>query len=333
MTLHLGVIMDSITGIKVKKDSTLAMLLAAQARTWSLHYIELPDLLVRDGVPYARMRELQLDPEAIPHAAHDPTRVWYTLGPAHVRPMAVLDILLMRKDPPFDLNYVYATHVLELAEAVGVLVANRPQALRDTSEKLALTHFPELAPPTLVSARHADFKAFLEEWGDIVVKPLDGMGGSSVFRIQQGDGNTNVILETLTGGEQRLVMAQRYLPEIVLGDKRVLIVDGEVVPYGLARLPQAGELRANLAAGGRGEVQPLTDEERRIAETVAPALKAQGLYFVGLDLIGGHLTEINVTSPTCIREIEAATGLDIAGALLDALARHVALLDAPILDA
>jgi glutathione synthase len=316
MSVELGVVMDPITGINVKKDSTLAMLRAAARRGLRLWYLEVTDLVVRDGVPFGRMRPLEL---------RDQPDRWHELGEPELRPLAALDIILMRKDPPFDIRYVYATHILELAEAAGVLVANRPQALRDTSEKLALAFFPDAAPPTLVSARHAELKAFLAEFGDIVVKPLDGMGGMSVFRIQRGDGNTNVILETLTGGEQQLVMAQRYLPAITAGDKRVLVIEGEAVPFGLARLPQGGDVRANLAAGGRGEVQPLSETEQAVVARIGPTLLTRGLYFVGLDFIGGYLTEVNVTSPTCIREIEAATGLDIAGRFIDALlARRMA---------
>jgi glutathione synthase len=312
MARQLGVVMDPIGAIRVAKDTTLAMLLAAQRRGWQLHYLEQPDLILRDGAPLGRMAPL---------VVRDDPADWFTLGEATVQPLEALDFILMRKDPPFDSEYVYATQVLERAEARGVTVANRPQALRDVSEKLALALFPEFAPPTLVSARHAEILAFLDEFGDIVVKPLDGMGGRSIFRIHAGDGNRNVILETLSGGERRLVMAQQYLPQISAGDKRVLVVDGEVIPFTLARIPQGGDLRGNLAAGGRGEVQPITAGERQIAEALGPELRRRGLWFVGLDVIGDRLTEVNVTSPTCAREIEAATGIDITGRFLDVLER------------
>lgn len=310
MSRRLGVVMDPIQGIRVAKDTTLAMLFAAQRRGWSLHYMEQEDLCLRDGRALGHMAPL---------VVRDDPQDWYTLGAGGLEPLGALDFILMRKDPPVDTAYVHATHVLELAEAQGAMVANRPSALRDVSEKLALGLFPQFAPPTLVSARHEHLLAFLDEFGDIVVKPLDGMGGRSVFRIQAGDGNRNVILETLTGGERRMVMVQRYLPEITLGDRRVLVVDGAPIPFTLARIPQRGDLRGNLAAGGRGEVQPITAEEHGIALTLGPELRRRGLWFVGLDIIGGRLTEVNVTSPTCVREIEAATGLDIAGRFLDAL--------------
>jgi glutathione synthase len=310
MSRRLGVVMDPIAGIKVAKDTTLAMLLAASRRGWSLHYMEQADLCLHDGRALGLMAPLEV---------RDDPADWYRLGPVALEPLGGLDFILMRKDPPFDSEYVHATHVLDLAEAQGAIVANRPTALRDVSEKLALGLFPEFAPPTLVSARHDRLRAFLDEHGDIVVKPLDGMGGRSVFRIQAGDGNRNVILETLTAGERRMVMAQSYLPAIAEGDRRVLVVDGEPVPYTLARIPERGDLRGNLAAGGRGVVQPITPEERHIAESLGPELRRRGLWFVGLDVIGGRLTEVNVTSPTCLREIEAATGLDIAGRFLDVL--------------
>ncbi|HAZ59983.1 MAG TPA: glutathione synthase [Gammaproteobacteria bacterium] len=316
MSRRLAVVMDPIAGISVAKDTTLAMLLAARRRGWSLWYTEQPDLCLRDGAALGLMAPLEVQ--------DDPTH-WFSLGAASMQPLGALDFILMRKDPPFDTEYVHATQVLELAETQGATVANRPAALRDVSEKLALGLFPEFAPPTLVSARHERLLAFLAEFGDIVVKPLDGMGGRSVFRIQAGDGNRNVILETLTGGERRMVMAQRYLPEIADGDRRVLVVDGEPIPFTLARIPQRGDLRGNLAAGGRGEVLPITPAERRIAEALGPELRRRGLWFVGLDVIGGWLTEVNVTSPTCAREIEAATGLDIAGRFLSAIEAHRAM--------
>ncbi len=256
-------------------------------------------------------------------APGDPAN-WFEFGERDERPLAELSALLMRKDPPFDTEYVYATHILERAEAEGLLVVNKPQSLRDCNEKLFTAWFPELTPPTLVTRQAPRIRQFLAEHGDIIVKPLDGMGGASIFRVRQDDPNIGVILETLTEHGQRYAMAQRYLPAIKDGDKRILIVDGEPVPFCLARIPQGGETRGNLAAGGRGVAQPLSESDWTIARAVAPELRRRGLLFVGLDVIGDRLTEINVTSPTCIREIDAAHGTDIAGQLIEAIARRLA---------
>lgn len=315
MTISLGVVMDPIGSIKFHKDSTLAMLLAAQARGWDLHYMEPSDLSLRDGVARGSMRPLRVMADE---------RRWFELGPAVARDLAALDILLMRKDPPFDMEYVYTTYLLERAEAAGTLVVNRPAALRDANEKLFAARFPHCIPPSLVSRREADLLGFLSEQGAIVLKPLGGMGGSSVFLVRQGDLNTRVIIETVTERGTRFVMAQRFLPEIAKGDKRILLIDGEPIPYALARLPAAGEFRGNLAAGGTGHGVPLSERDRWICDQVAPALREAGLLFVGLDVIGDYLTEVNVTSPTCIRELDALYGLDIAGRLMDLLARRVA---------
>jgi glutathione synthase len=312
--LRVGVVMDSIARINPKKDSTLAMLLAASRRGWPLEYMEQGDLSIRDGRPYARMRPLTVRDDL-----HD----WYSLADARTAPLEELDVILMRKDPPFDMEYIQTTYVLERAALRGALVVNDPRALRDVNEKAYTAWFPEWCPPTLITRSHAEIKAFAAEHGKIVLKPLDGMGGRSIFVVQTGDLNTNVILETLTAGESRFVLAQRFLPEITAtGDKRILVVDGRPVPYVLARYPVAGEHRGNLAAGGRAEPQPITDRDREIGEKVGALLVKKGLLFVGLDVIGDYLTEINVTSPTCIRELDKAYGLDIAGELMEAIGRH-----------
>ncbi len=315
MTRKLGVVMDPIGSIKYEKDSTLAMLLAAQERGWELYYMEQPDLFLRDGAAQARRRRLKVAP--------DPKR-WFEFGAESEAPLTALDVILMRKDPPFDMQYVYTTYLLERAEAAGVLVVNRPQALRDCNEKLFTAWFPQCAPPTLVTRAAARIRDFLHEQGDIVLKPLGGMGGESVFRLRLGDPNINVVIETLTRDETEYAMAQRYLPEIAEGDKRILLVDGAPIPYALARIPAPGETRGNLAAGGRGVGVPLSDRDRWICAQVGPTLGEKGLLFVGLDVIGDYLTEINVTSPTCIRELDKLYGLDIAGQLMDAIAARLA---------
>ena len=316
MMITLGVVMDPIGTIQPKKDTTLGLLRAAQRRGWQLRYLELADLQMRDGVAFARSRALTVT---------DSNAAWYTLDDASedLRPLAELDVVLMRKDPPFDTEYIFATYLLERAQAAGCLVINDPRALRDANEKLFTAWFPQCCAPTLVARRKADFRAFIANHGDAVIKPLDGMGGASIFRIRAGDPNTSVILETLTEHERRFAMMQRFLPEIADGDKRILLIDGEPVPYALARIPAAGELRGNLAAGGHGEGRALTDRDRWICAEVGPELKARGLVFVGLDVIGDYLTEINVTSPTCLRELEAEYGLPIADQVIDAIARRL----------
>ena len=314
MTIKLGVVMDPIAAITLKKDTTFAMLLAAQARGWALHYFEQADLYARANEAFGRSRLLSVK---------DDPRDWFAFHGERELPLAELDVILMRKDPPFDMEYIYTTYLLELAEMAGVLVVNKPRGLRDANEKFFALHFPQCCPPTLVSREPARLKRFLDEQGDLVVKPLDGMGGASVFRLRRDDPNRNVILETLTARGQQSTMAQRYLPEVIAGDQRILLIDGEPVPYALARIPQTGETRANLAAGGRGEGVPLGERERWICAQVAPRLREMGLLFVGLDVIGGYLTEINVTSPTCARELDAQFGLDIGGALMDVIARRL----------
>ena len=308
MTLQLGVVMDPIGAINIKKDTTFAILLEAQARGHALWYMELNDLYLRDGRAHARMRRLAL--------ARDPAR-WFAFEEEADAPLDGLDALLMRKDPPFDQEYIYATYLLECAESRGLCVVNKPRSLRDANEKLFTAWFAHCCAPTLVSREAGRFRAFLREQGEIVLKPLDGMGGASIFRVAQDDPNLSVILETMTEHNRRFVMAQRYLPEIADGDKRILVVNGEAVPYCLARIPQAGETRGNLAAGGRAEGRPLTERDRWIASQVGPTLREKGLLFVGLDVIGDYLTEINVTSPTCVQELDRQFGLNIAGLLLD----------------
>ena len=315
MSIEVGIVMDPVGSIIVKKDTTLAMMLAAQRRGWALRYMELGDLFVRDGTAHARMRPIEVRDDP-----HD----WYTLGETDTRPLATLDVILMRKDPPFDMEFVYSTYILERAEAAGVLVVNRPQSLRDANEKMFTAWFPQCCPPTLVTRKHARMNAFLHEHGDIIVKPLDGMGGVSIFRVRTGDPNVNVVFETLTRQQTRYAMCQRYIPEIREGDKRVLLIEGEPVDYALARVPAGGDARGNLAAGARGVGMEITPRMREIAGEVGPVLREKGLVFVGLDVIGDHLTEINVTSPTCVREIDAAFGVDVAGKLMDAIETRLA---------
>ncbi|MDU9410953.1 glutathione synthase [Pseudomonas sp. zfem005] len=315
MSVRLGIVMDPIAHISFKKDSSLAMLLAAQARGWSLYYMEQQDLYQKAGEARARMRPLKV--------FADPQR-WYELEDESDAPLAELDVILMRKDPPFDNEFVYSTYLLEQAERAGVLVVNRPQSLRDCNEKYFATLFPQLTPPTLVSRRADILREFAKEQRDIILKPLDGMGGSMIFRHREGDPNLSVILETLTRHGAEQIMAQRYLPAIKDGDKRILMIDGEPVPYCLARIPAAGETRGNLAAGGRGEARPLSERDREIAATVGPTLRERGLLFVGLDVIGDSLTEINVTSPTCIREIDAAYDTRIGDRLMDVIQTKLA---------
>jgi glutathione synthase len=308
MTLAIGVLMDAIGAIKIKKDSTFAMLLEAQRRGHRLVYLTQGDLAVRDGRALGHGADLRV--------ADDPAG-WYELGPQRWLPLRELDVVLARKDPPFDAVFLHDTLVLDLAEREGVRVLNRPQSLRDANEKLFAQWFPQCSPPTLVARDRDALRAFVREVGEVVVKPLDGMGGRSIFKTRGDDPNLNVILETLTGEGRDLVMAQRFVPEAVLGDKRILLIDGEPVPFALARIPQGTDFRGNMARGGKAVGQPLSDADRRICSVVAPELRRRGLLFVGLDVIGDFLTEINVTSPTGIRELDAQFGLNIAGLLFD----------------
>ncbi|MBI3545406.1 MAG: glutathione synthase [Gammaproteobacteria bacterium] len=314
MTIRLGVVMDPIGSIKIKKDSTFAMLLEAQARGWEIRYMEQGDLFLRDGQTYARQRSLKLFKD---------TQRWFEFGVESTEALATLDVLLMRKDPPFDMEYIYTTYLLERAEEAGVLVVNKPRSLRDANEKLFTAWFPQCTPPTLVTRRAESIRAFLAEHGDIILKPLDGMGGTSIFRLRQNDPNVSVTIETLTANQTRFAMAQRFVPEIAQGDKRILLIDGQPIPYALARIPAPGETRGNLAAGGKGVGVPLSERDRWICAQVGPMLREKGLLFVGLDVIGDYLTEINVTSPTCIRELDELYALNISAQLLDVIAARL----------
>ena len=310
MTVKVGIVMDPIEAISYKKDSSLAMLWAAQRKGWELHYMEQQHLFLRDGTVKAQMAPLKV--------AMDPEH-WFERDDYVIRDLADLDVVLMRKDPPFDNEFIYSTHLLAMAESQGTLIVNRTGSLRDFNEKLFATHFPQCCPPVLVTRREDLLRQFHAEHKDVIFKPLDGMGGSSIFHIREDGTNLGVIIETLTAHGTQTIMAQKYIPEIKDGDKRILMIDGEPVPYALARIPMAGETRGNLAAGGRGEGRPLTDRDRWIAEQVGPTLKEKGLLFVGLDVIGDYLTEINVTSPTCIRELDTQFNLDIGMQLMDCI--------------
>ena len=313
--MSVAVLMDPIEAIKPVKDTTLAMLLAAQRRGHTLWYLRQRDLALRDDVPWARLAPLSV---------RDDTRDWHTTGNAQWRDLREIDVVLLRKDPPVDAQFIYDTLVLERAQRAGVLVVNDPQSLRDCNEKLFALQYPQCIVPTLVSRDADELRRFTAEHGEVVLKPLDGMGGRGIFRVSHGDSNLNSMLETLLGGDAHgdgtaFTIAQKYIPQISAGDKRILLIDGEPVPYALARIPQGNEFRGNLAAGGRGEGVPLSDRDRWIAAQVAPELRRRGLLFVGLDVIGDYLTEINVTSPTCARELDAQFGLDICGQLFDVI--------------
>ncbi|MFV9998066.1 MAG: glutathione synthase [Arsenophonus endosymbiont of Dermacentor nuttalli] len=312
----LGIVMDPISAIKIKKDSSFAMLLEAQRRGYEIHYMEMNDLYLLQGEAFGYTRQLTKIKE-------DPTQ-WYEFGTEQDIALKNLDVILMRKDPPFDTEYIYTTYILERAEEAGTLIVNKPQSLRDCNEKLFTAWFAKLTPDTLVSRDNKKLREFHQKYGDVIFKPLDGMGGAYIFRLKKNDPNVSVIIETLTQHGQRFCMVQNYLPAIKKGDKRVLVVDGEPVPYCLARIPAQGETRGNLAAGGYGEARPLTGSDWKITRTVAPTLKEKGLIFVGLDIIGDRLTEINVTSPTCIREIEAIfPDISITGMLFDAIEKRL----------
>ncbi|MBS9435643.1 glutathione synthase [Photorhabdus noenieputensis] len=309
--IKLGIVMDPISSINIKKDTSFAMLLEAQHRGWELHYMEMSDLYLHQGEARARTRLLQVE---------NSPQQWYQFDREQDLALETLDVILMRKDPPFDTEYIYATYILERAEEKGTLIVNKPQSLRDCNEKLFTAWFPDLTPDTLVTRNAVQLREFHQKHGDVIFKPLDGMGGASIFRLKKDDPNVGVIIETLTEHGNRFCMAQNFLPAIKEGDKRVLIVDGEPAPYCLARIPAQGETRGNLAAGGRGEALPLSESDWAIARAVAPTLKEKGLIFVGLDIIGDKLTEINVTSPTCAREIEAAfPDISIIGMLMNAI--------------
>jgi glutathione synthase len=313
-TIKLGIVMDPIKDVNVKKDSSMAMLFEAQKRGYELYYMEMGDLYLEQGVCRATTHKIKV---------FDDTNYWYELDEVQEINVSDLDVVLMRKDPPFDTEFIYATYMLERAELEGTLIVNKPQSLRDCNEKLFTAWFADLTPKTLVTRSSKRIRDFHAQEKDIIIKPLDGMGGASIFRIGPKDDNIGVIIETLTEHGSQYAMVQEYLPKIVDGDKRILIVNGEPMPYCLARIPAKGETRGNLAAGGRGAAQPLSASDKFIAEKIAPELKKRGLFFVGLDVIGDKVTEINVTSPTCIREIEAAYPINISGKLMDAIEANI----------
>ncbi len=310
MTITLGVVMDPIGSINIKKDSTFAMLLEAQQRGWNILYMEQNDLFLENDRTYARVQGLQVE---------ENPQQWFHFTTEETVPLDEMDVILMRKDPPFDMDYIYTTYMLEKAEERGVLIVNRPSSLRDCNEKLYTAWFPQCCTPTLVTSNKSRILTFIEQQKDVILKPLDGMGGSSIFRSRQGDPNTNVIIETLTNHGRRYAMVQRFVPEISQGDKRILMINGEPVPYSLARIPKPGETRGNLAAGGTGQGLPLSEQDRWIALQVGPSLRQRGILFAGLDVIGDYLTEINITSPTCIRELDSQFGLNISAQLMDCI--------------
>jgi len=312
--MKIGVVMDPISSINIKKDSTFEMIWQAQCLGWQVEYLELNDLSIENGIALGDSRTVTVQQDS---------SNWYELGENKRIELGELDAILMRKDPPFDMEFVYSTYILELAEQQGALVVNSPQALRDCNEKAYCAWFPQVCPETIISRKATDFREFLDKHQDIILKPLDGMGGASIFRVQKGSANIGVIIETLTKHESSFAMAQQYMPEISKGDKRVLMVNGEPVPYVLARIPAQGETRGNLAAGGSGVAQPLSDSDRAIAEIVGPELVKRNILFAGLDIIGDRLTEINVTSPTCIKEINAAYGTNIALDLMHAIKNKI----------
>lgn len=307
---RLAIVMDPIESVNYKKDSSLAMLWAAKKKGWKLFYIQPSNLFIDNGEAKCICQPLDVfeDPEH-----------YYQLEEEETVSLASMQVILMRKDPPFDNEFIYNTYVLELAENAGSLVVNKPQSLRDCNEKVFATHFPQCCPPVRVTANPNLLKEFHQTHGDVIFKPLDGMGGSKIFRLKPSDPNVSVIIETLTDFGKDSIMAQKFIPEITQGDKRILMVNGIPMPYGLARIPAKGETRGNLAAGGRGVPVELSERDLWICEQIAPTLKEKGLLFVGLDVIGDFLTEINVTSPTCIRELDNAYDLDIAGQLMNAI--------------
>lgn len=315
MSMKIGVVMDPIGSINIKKDSTFEMIWQAQLLGWDVEYLEMNDLSIDNGTAYGDARSLTV----FQNADH-----WFDLGESRRIKLGDLDAILMRKDPPFDMEFVYSTYILELAEEQGALVVNSPKALRDCNEKAYCAWFPEVCPDTIITRKSSDFRAFLAKHDDIIVKPLDGMGGASIFRVQTGSANVGVIIETLTNHQSTYAMAQRYMPEIVDGDKRILMVNGKPIPYVLARIAAKGETRGNLAVGGRGVAQEISETDLHIASVVGPELVKRNIMFAGLDVIGDRLTEINVTSPTCIMEINQAYGTNIALDLLTAIEQKLA---------
>ena len=305
--------MDPVSRINTKKDSSFAMLLAAQKRGWELFYMEMQDLYTNDDIPMANIQNIKVE---------DNSDNWFALSNLQTVELANLDIILMRKDPPFDLEYIYSTYILDHAQRLGTLVVNNPASLRNANEKMFITHFADCIAPTRVSRDMDTLYDFIKQQGDTIIKPLDGMAGQSIYRVNESDHNCKVILESMTGEGSTYVMAQKFVPEISAGDKRILLIDGEPVPYALARIPADGEVRGNLARGGSGQGVELSERDRWICEQVGPKLRKMGLIFVGIDVIGDYLTEINVTSPTCIRELDSLYNIDIASQLMDALEKH-----------
>lgn len=314
MTIQLGVVMDPISAIHFKKDTTLAILWEAMRRQWDIHYFEPKDLYLRGGKAHGFSTSLKV--------FQDPAR-WFELGATKTMPLDQLDVILMRKDPPVDLEYVYTTQILDHAERAGVLVVNKPQALRDANEKLFATWFPQCCPSTLVTKRMDELKIFFQEKNEIICKPLHAMGGQSVFYLRNADPNASVIFEMMTQNGTQFVMAQQFIPEIKKGDKRILLIDGEPIPFALARIPAPGEIRGNLAVGATGVAQPLSERDQWICQQVGPTLRERGLSFVGLDVIGDYLTEINVTSPTCVQELDKQCHLNISAKLLDCIEKRL----------
>lgn len=307
MSAKIGILMDPIQSINIKKDSTFAMMLAAQKLGVEIRYFQQTDLYVEEGVAWVQSEAVHVT---------DNSKDYYALADNKTHPLSELSVILMRKDPPFDMEYIYATYILEMAEKAGVKVVNPPTALRQVNEKFFINYFKTVTPPTFVSNNREKILEFVEKHKKVVVKPLDGMGGSGIFKLQSDDDNLNVILETVSQHYQQTIMVQGFIEGVEKGDKRILLIDGQPIDYGLSRIPKKGEFRANLAAGGHGVVEVLTEREREICNQVAPTLKQLGLVFVGLDVINGYLTEINVTSPTCIREIENETQIPVAEQLI-----------------
>ena len=300
--------MDSIDSINIKKDSTFAMMLEAQSRNYQINYMTQNDIYIKDHLPYAKTQHLKL---------YDDPQKWYQVTSTQNMPLSELDVILMRKDPPFDMEYIMDTYILDMAKDQGVLIVNNPQALRDANEKFFTEAFPQFSPKCVISRNPGHIKQFAKTLDKVIIKPMDGMGGASIFQTGRNDKNLNVIIETVTNNGSRTTMAQEYIPEISQGDKRILIINGEPVPYALARIPSSEDFRGNLAKGGTGEGRPLTDDDFKICAAVGPVLKKMGIIFAGIDVIGKHLTEVNVTSPTCIRELDQQFNLNIAGILFD----------------
>jgi len=319
MGIKIGIVMDPLTSINIKKDSSFAMMLAAQKIGWEIHTIYQSDLYTDNDKPraHSRITRVQDNPEH-----------WFDFTSEQDIDLASLDVIVMRKDPPFDIEYIASTYILQLAEQLGTLIVNRPASLRDNNEKMFITQFPQCCTPFMVSRSKARLRDFVlqrsqQAQQDVILKPLDGMGGASIYRVNPQDPNLSIILETVSEHETRMVMAQQFIPEITEGDKRVLLIDGEAVPYALARVPASGETRGNLAAGGTGIGVELSARDRWICQQVSPVLKQQGILFAGIDIIGDYLTEINITSPTCIRELDQIYSLDIAGDLMRCIEQHL----------